>query len=96
MVGHYDEIGRGYRFVARMGRAPYFGDNFSNRRERNRAIFIDAREDSSSLFRTDSNKEEFSAALMEIQFHGSIIAKKRDRILQVALTGFCNSFCFSW
>ena len=42
MVWHYDEIGRGYRFVARMGRAPYFGDNFANRREHNRAIFIDA------------------------------------------------------
>ena len=77
MVGHYDEIGRGYRFVARMGRAPYFGDNFANRRERYRAVFIDAREDSSSLFRTDCNKEEFSAALMEIQFHNIIIANWR-------------------
>lgn len=77
MVGHYDEIGRGYRFVARMGRAPYFGDNFANRRERNRAIFINAREDSSSLFRTDCNKEEFSAALIEIQFHNIIIANWR-------------------
>ena len=87
MVGHYDEIGSGYRFVARMGRAPYFGDNFANRRERNRAVFIDAREDSSSLFRTDCNKEEFSAALIEIQFHNIIIANWRGNVCKE--TGRC-------
>ena len=100
MVGHYDEIGSGYRFVARMGRAPYFGDNFANRRERNRAVFIDAREDSSSLFRTDCNKEEFSAALMEIQFHGSIIANRRGKETGLCPeprrgrgVGFCEGLC---
>jgi hypothetical protein len=74
VIGHYDEIGCRYRFIARMGGTPYFGDSFAYRRECDSAVFIDAREDSSSLFRTDCNEEEFSAALMEIQFHESIIA----------------------
>jgi hypothetical protein len=87
MVGHYDEIGCSYRFVARMGRAPYFCNGFANRRESNCAILIYVRENSSSLFRTDCNEEEFSAALMEMQFHESIIANWRGNVCKE--TGRC-------
>ena len=77
MIRHDDEIGGCHGWVARMGSAPYFGNCFARLRQRNRGIFIDARENLPPIFGAESEKEEFHASPMEIQFHSDIIAKKR-------------------
>ena len=77
VIRHDDEIGGRHGWVARMGSAPHLGNCLASLRQRNRGIFIDARENLSPIFGAESEKEEFHASLMEIHSHGSIIAKKR-------------------
>ena len=77
VIRHDDEIGGRHGWVARMGVAPHLGNCLASLRQRNRGIFIDARENLSPIFGAESEKEEFHASPMEIQFHGDIIAKIR-------------------
>ena len=74
VIRHDDEIGGCHGWVARMGSAPHLGNCLASLRQRNRGIFIDARENLSPIFGAESEKEEFHASPMEIQFHGDIIA----------------------
>ena len=77
VIRHDDEIGGRHGWVARMGVAPHLGNCFASLRQRNRGIFIDARENLSPIFGAESEKEEFHASPMEIHSHGGIIAKRR-------------------
>ena len=77
VIRHDDEIGGRYGWIARMRSAPHLGNCLASLRQRNRGIFIDARENLSPIFGAESEKEEFHASPMEIHSHGSIIAKKR-------------------